>query len=376
MPDEGNDILLTDLCAICHINPIKYTCPRCGIHTCSLPCVKRHKSWAQCSGVRDPTAYRKRADLATPASIDQDFNFITSVERSLQRADALSSINTTDLAPSGLRRDRKSKFDSAIEERGIRLIKAPKGLSRNKQNKSHWAGESKGVAWTTEWIHYDGRKRNTIVFESSTVGEAFQSVFARKPMHSQKRKRGSSETESAPVAEREVPSIQANGDSQISKESVEKAQDVPLDIGFRSTDPTPVQSGAMVEHMSDNDQTNMRQRVAAQPLEDIHYYLFKPNTTSKVKCLIPVAADSKLVDVLRNQTLLEFPTLYIRREAPEALPEPFVAEAKYNELYGLDVSTNVPTYAPDGELEEGEVVDLHSIDEKKVLEVLQKDLNG
>ncbi|EXJ55417.1 hypothetical protein A1O7_08344 [Cladophialophora yegresii CBS 114405] len=376
MPDEGNEILLTDLCAICHINPIKYTCPRCGIHTCSLPCVKRHKSWAQCSGVRDPAAYRKRADLATPASIDQDFNFITSVERSLQRADALNPTQTIDLAPSGLRRDRKTKFDNATEERGIRLIKAPKGLSRNKQNKSHWAGESKGVAWTTEWIHYDGRKRHTIVFESSTVGEAFQNVFARKPIHSQKRKRGTSETDSAPAAGREIPPILADGDSKNSKKIVEEAQDVPLDIRSRSSDTTPVQSGAVVEHMSDNDQTNARQHVAAQPLEDIHYYLFKPNTTSKVKCLIPIAADSKLVDVLRNRTLLEFPTLYIRREAPDALPEPFVTEAKYNALYGQDVSASLPTYAPDSELEDGEVADLHRIDENKVLEVLQKDLSG
>ncbi|KIW63924.1 hypothetical protein PV04_08888 [Phialophora macrospora] len=371
MPEEGSEILLTDLCAICHINPIKYTCPRCGIHTCSLPCVKRHKSWAQCSGVRDPTAYRKRADLATPASVDQDFNFITSVERSLQRADALGSVKSIGLVPSGLRRDRKTKFDTAIEERGIRLIRAPEGLARNKQNKSHWAGQSKGVAWTTEWVHYNGRKKNTIVFESSTVAEAFQNAFARRPLHNQKRKRGPSDTGSAPVAGRDVPSALGNGDSETRQKTGDKARDISLDM-----DPGPSQSVAVVEHASDDDQTHVRQQVTAQPLEDIYYYLFKPHTTSKVKCLIPIAADSKLVDVLRNRTLLEFPTLYVRREAPEALPEPFVTEAKYNQLYGLDVSTNLPKYTPNGEMEEGEVIDLQGIDEKKVLEVLQKDLNG
>jgi hypothetical protein len=255
------------------------------------------------------------------------------------------------------------------------LIKAPEGLARNRQNKSHWAGQSKGVAWTTEWVHYDGRKRNTIVFESSTVAEAFHNVFARKPIHNQKRKRGNSETGSAPVAGRDVPSVQANGDGDTRQKTVEKVQDIPLDMDSGPSDPAPV-SRATVKPTSDDDQTNMRQRVTAQPPEDIYYYLFKPHTTSKVKCLIPVAADSKLVDVLRNRTLLEFPTLYIRREPPDALPEPFVTEEKYNELYGLDVSTNLPKYAPNDEMEEGEVIDLQGIDEKKVLEVLQKDLNG
>jgi len=161
MQAGAGDSLLTDLCAIwyrhhqdpsamrltshSHINAIKYTCPRCGVHTCSLPCVKRHKTWAQCSGVRDPAAYRRRAELATPASIDQDFNFITKVERSLQRADDEAAERGIDLTtPSDARRhghDSRQKFDAEVERRGMTLIRAPRGLSRSKRNKSHWAGQ-------------------------------------------------------------------------------------------------------------------------------------------------------------------------------------------------------------------------------------------
>lgn len=44
-------------CEICHAEDWKYTCPRCLIHTCSVPCVKKHKLDTQCSGERDKTAY-------------------------------------------------------------------------------------------------------------------------------------------------------------------------------------------------------------------------------------------------------------------------------------------------------------------------------
>ncbi|KAI0776123.1 hypothetical protein BD413DRAFT_677249 [Trametes elegans] len=45
-------------CAICQTAAAKYTCPRCGVRTCSLPCVAGHKArGAGCSGVRDRAAY-------------------------------------------------------------------------------------------------------------------------------------------------------------------------------------------------------------------------------------------------------------------------------------------------------------------------------
>lgn len=44
-------------CQLCKTVDWKYTCPRCLTHTCSLGCVKRHKSEAACSGIRDKTSY-------------------------------------------------------------------------------------------------------------------------------------------------------------------------------------------------------------------------------------------------------------------------------------------------------------------------------
>ena len=59
----------------------KYRCPRCKTQTCSLACYKRHQQRASCNGQRDPAAYLKRSEWATPSGIDRDYNYLKSVER-------------------------------------------------------------------------------------------------------------------------------------------------------------------------------------------------------------------------------------------------------------------------------------------------------
>lgn len=147
-----------------HVNPPKYRCPRCSTRTCSLPCTRRHKLWSQCSGVRDPAAYLKRSELATEVAFDRDFNFITGIERSLERAErdvenrgidlARGQVPQTeegqDDASSGAGSGRKRKHPSQGLVKGeagflrgaeaglVKVLRAPRGMSRNKQNTSRW----------------------------------------------------------------------------------------------------------------------------------------------------------------------------------------------------------------------------------------------
>ncbi|XP_048845624.1 box C/D snoRNA protein 1 isoform X2 [Brienomyrus brachyistius] len=44
-------------CEACGAEEAKYRCPACLKHSCSLPCVKKHKSDSGCTGVRDKTAF-------------------------------------------------------------------------------------------------------------------------------------------------------------------------------------------------------------------------------------------------------------------------------------------------------------------------------
>ena len=46
------------LCVICQNNSAIYTCPRCNLRTCSLPCSAKHKALGDgCSGLRNKAAY-------------------------------------------------------------------------------------------------------------------------------------------------------------------------------------------------------------------------------------------------------------------------------------------------------------------------------
>lgn len=114
--------------------------------------------------MRDPAAYLKRSELATESAFDRDFNFITGIERSLERAerevedqgielargpgaDGAGSGEVGDVA-GGVGRKRKLQgqglvkgeagFLRGAEAGAVKVVRAPRGMSRNKENTSRW----------------------------------------------------------------------------------------------------------------------------------------------------------------------------------------------------------------------------------------------
>ncbi|KPI38199.1 Box C/D snoRNA protein 1 [Cyphellophora attinorum] len=325
---------LTALCAICHTGDQKYTCPRCNIHTCSLPCVKLHKVRASCSGIRDPAAYKRRADLATASSIDSDFNFITSLERSLTQAD-------DDSKPT-MRVFKKvtdsERLAGLVKERGITWRRAPKGMKRRLEN--HTRIENGGVSWTVEFLLPEAKRVCLLVPDSRTVGEAWEMGTA-KPQKSKGGKRKRSSGEEGAMAAKKQQAASPSSDARI---------------------------------------------VTADFDQEHHFYLLRPNTLSKVKVLRPVNRTEKLIDILRIRVVMEYPTLYVKAEPPDRLGPPFMLEEKYLTEYGEDVSAPpaAPAQEPASDDEEGEVHEseppmpeavLKAMqDPSKVLAVLQADL--
>ncbi len=118
----------------------RYRCPRCATRTCSLPCYKRHQQWSQCSGKRDPTAYVKKSQLVTPAGIDHDYNFLTGVERALDRAGR----QNVDMRLHGGGRSSKRLADpiGSLQKRltwsRVIVDRAPVGMTRQKVNETRW----------------------------------------------------------------------------------------------------------------------------------------------------------------------------------------------------------------------------------------------
>ena len=80
----------------------------------------------------------KKSELATPAGIDHDYNFLTRIERDLQRADKQVEDRGLD-NPSDPRRNAGARLpsDQNFATAGVTVIQPPKGMSRQKENKTH-----------------------------------------------------------------------------------------------------------------------------------------------------------------------------------------------------------------------------------------------
>lgn len=87
--------------------------------------------------------------MATPAAFDKDFNFLTGIERSLERAEVDAESRGIDLIPNPDPDGGKAKqrgdmargelpLQRGMENSGVHIVKAPKGMTRNKLNTSHW----------------------------------------------------------------------------------------------------------------------------------------------------------------------------------------------------------------------------------------------
>lgn len=69
------------ICVICRANVAIYTCPRCNLRTCSLPCSTKHKTLGHgCSGLRNKAAYVPMNQYGYMALMS-DYTFLEEVGR-------------------------------------------------------------------------------------------------------------------------------------------------------------------------------------------------------------------------------------------------------------------------------------------------------
>lgn len=111
--------------------------------------------------MRDPAAYLRRNELATPSAFDRDFNFITGIERRIERADRDAEDRgvhidhdyvegPADAEEENARKRKRANHDGSGLVKGeagflrgtqtseVHVVRAPKGMTRNKQNTSRW----------------------------------------------------------------------------------------------------------------------------------------------------------------------------------------------------------------------------------------------
>ncbi|TPX11875.1 uncharacterized protein E0L32_007373 [Thyridium curvatum] len=380
---------LAALCTVCRAEPPRYKCPRCGARTCSLACVRRHKSWAQCSGIRDVTAYVPRERLRTPAGIDHDYNFLSGIERARRRVerevveergllrerDLQFSSSSSARGDAGRRPDRrfreewhgdelrfvpnnpragpgsrygapgaadeddaaaggelsvaKRKVRTTCRRMGIELLSVPKGLSRHRENLTAWNKRTGRLNWQIEWLVYeDGSdRRATRILRKALDEEPIYRAFAATMEWVLKTQGSGGSALDGHDEEDELPrKKRKRPHSQIDA----TAQSTSSSTWSQTAFPTqnPITGGW--EQESGYEITAWARDVKFQEKKAMQFFLLRPKTSPRE--LILVDATDSLSAILPGRAVLEFPTVFVLLPGAELPPGHILGSTERKEL--------------------------------------------
>ncbi|KAI5198457.1 hypothetical protein E4T39_06790 [Aureobasidium subglaciale] len=408
---------LTALCNICHSAAPKYTCPRDKVRTCSLACSQSHKRRAACNGVRDPSAYVPKSTLATAGGIDRDYNFLSGLERNIDRADKETTERGVSLSGQGKPIFQKRWHDNGalgkyLRENGVLVHKAPIGMARQKANQTRFIQKSKRIVWSVEWV-VEGEKRIAEVDESRTLEEAYKELRLEKERENKKRKRAQDDADAKAQKQRKQPEKPQAVETQPQSEAGATVESEAAGVEGATTHEPQTAPSANEAESEESSETQQPQpsNDDTSTTETIHFYLHKPHTSSTNTVLIPIPPATTLTHALRHKDVLEFPTIYAfsthiqppqipsieakpventPKEAEETttiLPKGFITIDQYKqersaedrELMGLmeSIPEGQRKLALDGGISGGaDEKKEEEVDEKQILEMLQRDADA
>jgi hypothetical protein len=383
---------LTALCNICHSAPPKYTCPRDAVRTCSLACSQSHKRRAACTGIRDPAAYIPKSTLQTSSGIDRDYNFLSGLERNIDRADKETSERGVALDGKGKAVFQKRWHDNGalgryLRDNGVVVHKAPIGMARQKANQTRFIAKSKRIVWSVEWV-VEGEKRIAEVDESRTLEEAYRELMVEKERESKKRKR--TQDDAAAKAQKQKVQTEKPEVEEMQVEAATAGSGTALESEGATKEIPTIAPSADEAETTDAPQEQQPSEEAAPPQETTHFYLHKPHTSSTNTVLIPLTASSTLTTALHQKHVLEFPTIYAftttSAETANSLPQGFITLEQYTqhitdddkELEGLmsSMPEGQRKLPLDGGIFGGPEEKREQVDEKEVLKMLQRDADA
>jgi hypothetical protein len=334
----------------------KYRCPRCKTQTCSLTCYKRHQQRASCNGQRDPAAYLKRSEWATPSGIDRDYNYLKSVERHVDRTGqdvrerGITAGHSGRGGERGAASNKKvskswvpgSALQKYLSDKNIRVEKAPTGMSRQKTNMTRVTNKG-NVMWTVEWVGRDGKKSvDSESSEASQLKELWGEVIARRlnVEKGKKRKRESEKQSSTQppnvegVEQRNQGSLPLTGESELTARPSAAGDVATDDVSNQQPEPSPSKEPTdahSTEVAGGPDGPDGNNEAAHAPTPE-YFYLLRPFTASKSIVLTPLDSSKSLTECLQGQTVLEFPTIYVLPDEPDSLPTGFLLAEQYEKV--------------------------------------------
>ncbi|XP_040577663.1 box C/D snoRNA protein 1 [Lepeophtheirus salmonis] len=142
----------SSLCETCQKNEPKYTCPGCSIRSCSLDCVKKHKSGVDaCDGIRRKSSYVPLSQF-TDDDLEKDFTFMSSACNTLNSIGRDKLRNITTKGENALPIPYfYTQLINANRIRGCRFLLLPPHFHRHKTNTSRLDFALNRIFWKVDW---------------------------------------------------------------------------------------------------------------------------------------------------------------------------------------------------------------------------------
>ncbi|KAI9138628.1 hypothetical protein BKA69DRAFT_1017583, partial [Paraphysoderma sedebokerense] len=148
-------------CEVCSGENPKYKCPKCSIRTCSLECVKKHKSDIDCDGIRSKTHFVSLSQF-DENQLMSDFSFLSEITRTADNAIRENAVLPGPTTCVSKRRSKRPNNQPRLQYRQSLLAKHARsrntivkfmspGMERHEQNKSYYCNRSREIQWTIEF---------------------------------------------------------------------------------------------------------------------------------------------------------------------------------------------------------------------------------
>lgn len=149
-------------CEVCAANEAKYTCPKCEVKTCSIQCVRIHKTELECDGNRDRTLY-KPLNKFTNLDLLSDYRLLEDIQKTVTKykkdVNKRYTRHNTEL-PIQLH-----KLRGAAYNRGVTLQYLPQNFSKHKENTTYYDWKTRDLYWRIKWVFFGSTSEVTYVDE-------------------------------------------------------------------------------------------------------------------------------------------------------------------------------------------------------------------
>lgn len=287
-----------------------------------------------------------REKLKTDAGVDHDYNFLTKIERTVERTEKilreereiLPEEDTSARPPPNKRarlhkgqsrgrvtfEENSRKWDrnsiQRMRQLGIKVSSLPYGMTRSKQNKTSWNRRTRTMNWQIEWLEW----------KTISPGEEHNDPQPSRILHKV--------LDEVPLYEGFTEAQEYNRRGQLNnqeraQEKKQKALEKKILIGGGQDMATTAWTSQ--EYVMQDSRTAAWNNVISKShtiegLEDKYrFFYLKPRTPSReAQKLVPLRPTENLATILPDLDVLEFPTICVLPANSSDVPDGYVVESR------------------------------------------------